>query len=89
MKTTISSSDYVYPEVRPWKDIFKDLIQAGCHINKMAELIGKPQSTVSYWIHEAVELPDSAARSVLTLHMRYCGHELTGQRLKQTKYLEE
>ena len=85
MKTTISSSDYVYPDVRPWKDIFQDLIEAGCHINRMAELLGKQQSTVSYWVHEAKELPDSAARSVLHLHMRYCGVEATSARLKQSK----
>lgn len=83
--TTISSSDYVYPTVRPWRDIFNDLIQNGCHINRMAELIGKKQSTVSYWYNDAKELPDSAARSVLQLHMRYCGYSQTEIRLKQSK----
>ena len=85
MKTTISSSDYVYTTVRPWKDIFQDIIQAGCHVNRIAELLGKQQSTVSYWVHEAKDVPDSAARSILTLHMRYCGHEMTSYRLEQSK----
>ena len=85
MKTTISSSDYVYTTIRPWKDIFQDIIQAGCHVNRIAELLGKQQSTVSYWVHEAKDVPDSAARSILALHMRYCGHEMTSYRLDQSK----
>ena len=85
MKTTISSSDYVYPDIRPWRDIFQDLINSGCHVNLMAELLGKQQSTVSYWVHKAEDLPDSAARSVLQLHMRYCGYETTSTRLQQSK----
>ena len=83
--TTIPSSDYVYLTIRPWKDIFNDLIANGCHINLMAELLGKRQSTVDYWYRESKELPDSAARSVLTLHMRYCGYEKTEIRLQQSR----
>lgn len=86
MRTTISSSDYVYITIRPWRDIFQDLINSGCHVNRMAELLGKKQSTVSYWIHEAQDLPDSAARSVLKLHMRYCGYQQTQTRLSQERY---
>lgn len=88
MKTTISSSDYVYPEIRPWRDIFQDLIHSGCHINLMSELLGKQQSTVSYWVHKAEDIPDSAARSIISLHMRYCGYEQTQVRLSQTKIVE-
>lgn len=85
MRTTISSSDYVYPTIRPWKDIFQDLQEAGCYQNLLAELIGKRQSTVYYWIANAKDLPDSAARSILLLHMRYCGPEKTQKRLQQSK----
>ena len=88
MRSVIPSSDYAYPTIRPWRDIFQDLIEAGCNINKIAELTGKQQSTVSYWYNNSKELPDSAARSVLTLHMRFCGYQKTEIRLKQSKYDE-
>ena len=88
MRTTISSSDYVYITVRPWREIFDDIIKAGVHINLLAELLGKQQSTVSYWVHEAKDLPESAARSVITIHMRYCGYEQTQARLNQSTYTE-
>ena len=86
--TVIPSSDFVYPSIPPWKDIFDDLISSGCRINRMAELLGKQQSTVSYWYREASELPYGAGRAVLALHMRYCGFQRTEIRLQQSKIEE-
>lgn len=88
MRSTIPSSDYVYMTVRPWRDIFQDLVDHGCHINRISELLGIQQSTVSYWAHKSKELPDSAARSILVLHMRYCGPKQTEIRLRQETILE-
>ncbi len=89
MRTTISSSDYVYVETRPWREIFQDLVDAGCYISLIAELTGRTQSTVQYWAFEAKELPESGARAILSLHMRYCGHERTQYRLNQKNAHQE
>lgn len=83
--TTFKSSDYVYPRIRPWREIFDDLKNAGCGQSTLSYLVGRKQSTVQYWIYEAKDLPDSVARSVLLLHMRYCGPQQTEIRLQQEK----
>lgn len=86
--TTIASSDYLTLTIRPWKEIFQDLTTCGCPVSLVSELVGKKQSTVWYWANNSEDLPDSAARAVLQLHMRYCGHDLTQMRINGSKVIE-
>lgn len=83
MSTTLSSSDYVYPTVLPWADIFSDLTGAGCSPYRVSTLIGESWSTVQRWVPGDIEPRDSRSRAILELHSRYCGVELTLQRLME------
>lgn len=88
MPITLPSSDRIDLTIRPWKEIFQDLNTSGCSISMISEIIGKKQSTVWYWANNSTDLPDSAARAVLTLHLRYCGHEVTAMRLNESKVID-
>lgn len=88
MATTISSSDLITMTIRPWKDIFQDITNAGCNLHMVSAIIGKKQSTVWYWANNSDDLPDSAARAILQIHMRYCGPDVTRMRLNMSRTVE-
>lgn len=87
LASTLASSDYVYPSVLPWQDIFNDLKTAGCPPYRVSELIGYGWSTVQRWVYNGVEPRDSVARAILELHTRYCGEEATHQRSQEARPL--
>lgn len=86
LRATISSSDYVYPTVLPWRTIFDDLWDAGCSPYRVANLIGYGWSTVQRWYYDGVEPRESAARAILELHKRFCGEELTKKRIQDVDF---
>jgi hypothetical protein len=81
--SAIKSTDYLYPGVVDWRQVFRDLADHGCAGMKAAHLLGESQSTLWRWAH-GVEPRFSKASAVLLLHTRYCGLELTRQRLAES-----
>ena len=89
LRATLSSSDYVYPTVLPWRTIFDDLSRAGQTPYRVANLIGYSWSTVQRWYYDGVEPRESAARAILELHKRFCGEELTDRRKQEVDLYKE
>lgn len=89
LRATISSSDYIYPTMLPWRTIFNDLASARCSPYRVACLIGYSWSTVQRWYYDGVEPRESAARAILELHKRFCGEELTEKRKQEVDLYKE
>lgn len=82
-------NDYVYPKVLPWEQIFNDLMdKGGLSYSQIAEILGKKTSSIDRWWKGGTEPKHSIGVSILTIHSRYCGQELTQARLSQAHYLE-
>lgn len=71
--------ELVYPKRLPWDKILNDLKDAGVTPSETAELIGSGWSSLQTW-RKGVEPRYSVGVSILTIHTRYCGEELTNQR---------
>jgi len=81
---TFKLSEYVYPKKLPWIEIFKDLEKHGANPSTVGELIGVGWSTLQKW-RSGTEPKYSVGISILTLHTRYCGEDLTNQRITEAE----
>jgi len=76
-------SDYVFPKVLPWETILEDLKKTGYNAYQVSILVGAKWSSFQNVVN--VEPRDSMARAILKIHSRYCGEELTIQRISEGK----
>ena len=76
--------EYVYPKKLPWVQIFKDLKESGLTPSKISVLVGVGGSTLQRWT-SGTEPKYSIGVSLLTLHTRYCGEELTNKRITEAE----
>jgi len=76
--------EYAYPKKLPWIEIFKDLEKHGVTPSMAGELIGAGWSTLQKW-RSGTEPKHSIGISILTLHTRYCGEDLTNQRITEAE----
>lgn len=83
--STLSTTDYLYPAVLPWKEIFTDLKAAGVSRKLVADLVGAPWTTVQRWHVDGIEPRYSKASAILVLHSRYCGELATQKRISEAK----
>jgi len=85
-------NEYIYPVKLNWPQIIDDIILTGRSYSDIANLVGVPWSTAQRW-RDGSEPMESSGRSLLALHCRCCGEDLTIQRiaesggLKQIQYL--
>lgn len=75
-------TDYIYPKKLNWPQIFNDLAEHNVSPYQVSVLIGVKWSTLQRWLVD-VEPRYSVGVSILELHSRYCGEELTGKRLEE------
>lgn len=82
--TQFKLSDLVYPKKLSWDTIFNDLGEAGITPARASILIGVPESSQQRW-RAGVEPRHSVGVSILTIHSRYCGEDLTNQRITEAQ----
>lgn len=80
--TQYKLSDLVYPKKIDWCQIFDDLNSAGVSPYQVGILIGQGWSSVQRW-KTGTEPKYSVGVSILFVHARHCGGELTDQRLEE------
>ncbi|MGD9382242.1 MAG: hypothetical protein PVI03_07345 [Candidatus Thorarchaeota archaeon] len=76
--------DLVYPKRLAWDVIIADIYEAGITPSQTSDLMGQGWSSFQRW-QSGVEPRHSIGVSILTIHTRYCGEELTKQRLSEGK----
>lgn len=87
-------SEYLYPVKLDWPTIITDMLNTELSQADIANLVGAPWSTIASW-RDGVEPREAYGRSLLALHCRSCGVDLTIQRIteaggmKQIEYLIE
>ncbi len=59
-----------------WRRIIDDLKERGCTVYQAAKILGRPETTVQSWRQDH-EPSYSNGASVLLLHSKLCGEELT------------
>lgn len=77
-------SDYVYPRKLNWAIVIQDIEEAGISAHKISELVGAGWSSFQKW-RRGVEPRHSIGISLLILHTRYCGEDLTNQRITEAE----
>lgn len=66
----------IYPKRLDWRRILDDLKEGGTSIYQAAKILGRPETTVQSWV-KGHEPSYSNGASVLLLHSRVCGENLT------------
>ena len=82
--TQFKISDLVYPKKMSWDIIFNDLEDKGITPSKASMLIGAGRSSLQRW-RSGTEPKHSIGVSILKIHTRYCGEELTNQRITEAR----
>lgn len=77
-------SEYVKTVQLPWVDIINDMLEKGYSLSKIAQLLGIPYTTMQRY-PQGTEPKYSIGLSIITLHVRICGKELTDQRLAEAE----
>lgn len=72
--------DFVYPKKLPWEDILQDLYDNDVTPSQIANLLGFGWSSFQR-LKNGSEPKYSVGVSILILHTRYCGEELTRERV--------
>jgi len=80
--TPFKLSELVYPRKIPWGSIFSDLYHIGVTPAQMSELLGVGCSTLQKW-RNGTEPKHSVGVSILIIHTRYCGEDVTNQRVTE------
>ena len=88
-KNMIHHTEYVTPKIIPWVEVFKDLDEVGKGHSQMCQLMGIPHATLFRWKTGECEPKHSIGVTILLLHSRYCGEELTIERELQAKNLTQ
>lgn len=79
----------IYPKRLDWKRILEDLKERGTSIYQAAKILGRPETTVQSWV-KGHEPSYSNGASVLLLHSKVCGEELTKIRCnEEVVYMKE
>ena len=77
------TTDYAYTYPINWDQIFRDINRTGICNARLCQLIGKRYSSLQRWL-EGTEPKEHVARAILTIHARYCGENLTRQRIEES-----
>lgn len=72
--------DFVYPKKLPWEEMLRDFIGVSVSSHQAATLLGVGQSTLQRW-QKGTEPKHSYGVSIIILHTRFCGEELTRERI--------
>ena len=78
--------EYVYPRVIDWSQVMRDIADSGVNYNRVARILGVGWSTVQRW-RTGSEPGHAIGSSILVIHARYCGAELTKQRVLEADIL--
>ncbi len=82
--TLFKLSDFEYPKRIQWDVIISDIGKNGVNSFQVSNLLGLSWSTFQSLL-KGSEAKHSIGVSLLTLHTRYCGEELTKQRMAEPK----
>lgn len=82
--TQFKLSDFCYPKKLPWDEIFHDINRAGISPYQTSILIGESWSSTQRWAR-GTEPKHSIGIAILEVHSRYCGIELTEQRISEAR----
>jgi hypothetical protein len=74
--------EYVYPRVLNWAQIMRDIADNGLTYSSVSKTLGVGWSTVSRW-RTGSEPQHSIGCAILLLHAKYCGQDLTRQRVSE------
>ena len=77
-------SDLVYPRKMAWDVILSDLNSKGVTPSQVAMLTGAVWSSLQRW-RDGTEPRYSMGQSILIIHTRYCGEDLTNQRVTEAR----
>jgi len=76
--------DYVYPRIINWVQITRDIAEHGLNYNGICTCLGATWSTVQRW-RTGSEPSHSKGSALLLIHAKYCGAELTKQRVSEAE----
>ena len=74
--------DYVYPRFINWIQVTKDIAEHGLTYNGISQCMGVGYSTLQRW-RTGSEPCHSSGSALLLIHAKYCGGELTKQRVAE------
>ena len=74
--------EYVYPRVLDWSNIMADIADNGCSYSDVSKILGVGWPTVQRW-RTGSEPGHSKGTALLLIHARYCGQDLTKQRVSE------
>lgn len=89
MRSILPSSDLVFVnleiyQVEPdWQRLAKDMREAGMSYSKQAFALEREPSTYQRWRNRETPPPFACGLSILMLHSKICGSELTLERLRE------
>ena len=81
--TQFKFNEYVYPKKLPWEQIFTD-IEGHLSPTQISDLLGSGWSCFQR-LRNSKEPKHSVGESILIIHTRYCGEDLTNQRITEAE----
>jgi hypothetical protein len=87
MSTQFNTSlqdDYIYPRVINWQKVILDIVNHGESYSDICRVLGVPWSTLQGW-REGAEPRHSMGSGLLLVHAKYCGPELTNERVMEAE----
>ena len=88
MKTQFQSdmsTEYVYPRYIDWKRVILDIKHSGLNYSGICRILGIPWSTFQNYQQNGVEPRHAIGSSILLIHSKQCGIDLTQQRVTEAK----
>ena len=76
--------DYIYPRVINWIRVIDDIREHGGTYSTICKILGLSWSTLQGW-RTGCEPRHSTGSSLLLIHAKYCGTELTKQRVLEAE----